>query len=972
MKAPKTPLRREAGIALLTTILLMLLMSSLLVGFVLLITEGQKMSGMNNDYGRAFYASEAGMEKITADLGTLFDKNYSPTAAQLAAITTQPPSITGIQYVQFDGSSGYSLAYPGQPGPPVANVTQIKSGTSPYQGMTALATPYTLTVTARTNQGTEVKLQRTTQTVGIPMFQFGIFCDNDCSFFAGPNFNFGGRTHTNGNLFLASGSSLELSDKVTVVKDIVRTNLSNGFPTTTGAYPGSVNVTTSPGSGSYRALAYNEGSLVGTLGSAANPNWPTISSLDYNSNIVNKAKILNLGIVTLGTGTLPIDIIRRPIAADSPVVTQQRYFAEASVHVLLSDNPADIMGIPCVDGTTPPFDLRKLAQPAAVLQASGDPQLVYLKTKLGANLVPLAASGAGAAYSPSSSTVPAGDGYWTANGEPTEPGFLKIEVQTSQNTPCGNWKDVTLEVLGLGYVGKNINPIGPPGAYVPDTSLPLLPGAQQVGQAAVGCPEPFPNAIIRLERIRDNPGNGSGNSCGVVVVGAVNTIVNTAPNDFWPMVLFDTREGTLRDVNPGGSVGAAPAINYSQMVTPGGVMHYVEVDAGNVAKWLGGTIPGSGHLSYDPLTAPNDYTVYVSDRRGNWVNGATLPGPWPPLSPSTNETGEYGFEDFVNSSTASGCPDKSVETAEDLDLLGPGVLFVYGQDPGHALQAASPLPPYPQGGTPWVGGYSPLPGVSNPGTVTSGAGANVFTAYPGCNVTNNPSGSSLWPGVYIIHANEARENPTFFFRRAVKIVDGALLQTGPCPGTAGAAVVNCGLTIAAENPIYLQGDFNANSAGNGFNDPHVATSVVGDAVTVLSNNWNDVNSFSSPFSQNNRGASSTWYRAAIVAGKGFSFQQPVGYGTGQDFGTDGGVHNFLRYIENWGGQNLNYLGSLISLYESRQAIAVFKCCTTVYSPPNRAYTFDNEFLQPQLLPPRTPLFRDVNTTGFTQLLLPQQ
>ena len=970
MKAPKTPLRREAGIALLTTILLMLLMSSLLVGFVLLITEGQKMSGMNNDYGRAFYASEAGMEKITADLGTLFDKNYSPTAAQLAAITTQPPSITGIQYVQFDGSSGYSLSYPGQPGTPIANVTQIKSGTSPYQGMTALATPYTLTVTARTNQGTEVKLQRTTQTVGIPMFQFGIFCDNDCSFFAGPDFNFGGRTHTNGNLFLASGSSLELSDKVTAVNDIIRTNLSNGFSTMGGQYPGTVNVTTSPGSGSYRALAYNEGSLVGTIGSAANPTWPTISQTYYNSNIVNKAKALNLGIVTLGTGTKPIDIIRRPYPADSPIVTQQRYFAQASVHIVLSDNPADIMAMPCIDTTTQPFDLRKLAQPAATLAASADPQIMYLRGKLGANLVPLAASGAGAAYNPSSPVAPSGDGYWISNGAPVEPGFLKIEIQngaTTGNTPCGNWQDVTLEVLGLGYVGKNINPY----ALVADTSLPLLPGAQQPGQSAIPCLEPFPNAIIRLERIRDNPGNGTGNPCGVAVVGVTPTILNTAPNDFWPNVLFDTREGTLRDVSPGGSIGAAPTINYSQMVTPGGVMHYVEVDAGNVAKWLAGTIPGSGHISFDPLTAPNDYTVYVSDRRGNWAQAGSLPAPWPPLSASQHETGEYGFGDFVNSSTPSGCPDKTLETAEDLDQIGTGYLFVYGQDPGQELLPSNPAPPYPQGGTPWTGGYNPLPGVSTPGTTTSGVGVgNVFAPYPGCNVTTNPSGSPLWPGVYVIHANEARENPAFFFRRAVKIVDGNWLQTGPCPGTAGAAVVNCGLTIAAENPIYVQGDFNANSAGNGFNDPHVATSIVGDAVTLLSNNWNDVNSFSTPFNMNNRNASSTWYRAAIVAGKGISF--PLPSFALQDFGTDGGVHNFLRYVENWGGQNLNYLGSLISLYVNRQAIGVFKCCTTVYSPPNRAYTFDNEFLQPQLLPPRTPLFRDVNTTGFTQLLLPQQ
>ncbi len=956
MKAPKMRLRREAGIALLTTILLMLLMSSLLIGFVLLITQGQKMSGLNNDYSRAFYASEAGMEKITADLGTLFDKNYAPTAVQLAAIAAAPPSLSGIQYLQFDGTSGYKLDYPGEPGAPIANITTIKSGTSPYQGMTALATPYTLTVTARTQAGTEVKLQRTTQTVGIPMFQFGVFCDGDCSFFPGPNFNFGGRTHTNGNLFLAAGATLSLSDKVTAVKNIIRTNLSNGFPTTTGSYNGIVNVTTSPGSTSYRALAFNEGSLVGTIGSAANPNWSTISQGYYNSNIVSGAKPLNLGIVTLGTGTKPVDIIRRPPSGDAPIVTQQRYFAQASVHILLSDNPADIMNMSCIDPTTQPFELRKLAQTYAALQASADPQITYLKGKLGVNLVPLATSGAGAAYVASSQSAPAGDGYWTAPGTATISGFLKIEVQTSQGTPCGNWQDVTLEVLGLGYVGRNINPV----AALSHNTLPALLAGQQVAQSAVGCLEPFPNAIVRLERIRDNPGTTGVNPCGITA----GNIVYTAGNDFWPMVLFDTREGTLRDTSPAGSIGAgANTINYSQMVTPGGVMHYVEIDARNLSKWLSGAIAGSGHNSYDPITAPNDYTLYFSDRRGNWVNGVTLPGPWPPLSFTQNETGEYGFEDFINSGNATGCPDQAVETAEDLDTLGAGVLFKYGQDPGQELLPVQPAKYL--GGTPWTGGYSPFAIVKTLSTVTSGVGATAFAPYVGCNVANNTSGSPIWPGVYIIHANEARENPTFFFRRAMKIVNGSLLPTGICPGT-----VNCGLTFAAENPVYVQGDFNSNSSGNGWNDPHVAVSIVGDAVTLLSNNWNDVNSFTTPFNLANRAASSTWYRAAIVAGKGLSFNQPAG--TGQDFGTDGGVHNFLRYIENWGGQNLNYEGSMISLYTSHQAIGVFKCCTTVYSPPTRNYIFDAEFLQPQLLPPRTPLFRDINTTGFTQLLLPQQ
>jgi len=85
------------------------------------------------------------------------------------------------------------------------------------------------------------------------------------------------------------------------------------------------------------------------------------------------------------------------------------------------------------------------------------------------------------------------------------------------------------------------------------------------------------------------------------------------------------------------------------------------------------------------------------------------------------------------------------------------------------------------------------------------------------------------------------------------------------------------------------------------------------------------------------------------------------------------VHNFLRFIENWNG-TLSYEGSIVDLFYSRQANGTYKCggVNAVYQPPNRGYLFDTNFLTPALLPPRTPLFRDVNTTGWTRLLLPTQ
>src|SRR5713226_5810886 len=87
----------------------------------------------------------------------------------------------------------------------------------------------------------------------------------------------------------------------------------------------------------------------------------------------------------------------------------------------------------------------------------------------------------------------------------------------------------------------------------------------------------------------------------------------------------------------------------------------------------------------------------------------------------------------------------------------------------------------------------------------------------------------------------------------------------------------------------------------------------------------------------------------------------------KDFSNDGVAHNFLRYLENWGGRSLNYKGSLVSLYYSTYLTGVFKCCTTVYSPPVRNYSFDADFALPAGLPPGTPLFRDVDTLGYRQV-----
>src|SRR5260370_42050217 len=118
-------------------------------------------------------------------------------------------------------------------------------------------------------------------------------------------------------------------------------------------------------------------------------------------------------------------------------------------------------------------------------------------TAAGTTFLPLAASGAAGA------TVAAGynsnDGYWQPINTPIVTGFIKIDAQTSYGSPCGSYTDVTKEILSLGYAGRNLYPVSltPP-------QLPGRPGAQI---APSTCLDPHPNAVIRLERVRDDPAN---------------------------------------------------------------------------------------------------------------------------------------------------------------------------------------------------------------------------------------------------------------------------------------------------------------------------------------------------------------------------------------------------------------------------------------------------------------------------------
>jgi len=801
------------------------------------------------------------------------------------------------------------------------------------------------------------------------------------------------------------------------------------------------------------AASYGDGSVQGAGGNppvsaynGANA-WNHFSENTAAYNFINGNYGLQTPANQVGTGakklkmpfvsgtTFPYQIIRRPPAGEDPesALSQSREYNMAQIHVLLTDDPAELPGgasdtnnvrlanvTPSQYGiaTSTPTGLPALGSgssyvtyfasasnafpdetpcggtncPAASTDVSLTSDWTYApKTPVAAyqTLVPLGAApiisgtsatgpltmnlcppanvaagnlpaGCPAAAPPSPyyavGTTTAGFTEVTSNATAMAAttaswnlidGYLRVEYKDAG----GTWHPVTNEWLGLGFAR--------------DTLPPTMSGG---GTPAGGFSNDInPNAILLLQEPADRLGNGvidtvgkppsctTTNSHGVCtawknplppevqtdttstspwfgVTSSATATQSISMYNWYPINFYDAREGEVRDNTVA-----------NNSCTANGVMNAVEIDVGNLKRWLAGSIGTSG-ASVD-YAVQNGYVLYFSDRRGMLPN----PNAPPPNAPGT-KSGDSGLEDVINAANAAGTPDGALEPIPTGRNLSPeddnqnGVLDNFGaQNLG-------------------LGFY---------GTVGN-ATKNLNTQIIGSAVPD-PFGTAVG-GRIASCSTTGRKNWVSGARHVLRLVDGALGNLPLSP--TGTLADPGGFSVASENPVYILGPYNSNPNDTTWTTGadvagHSSTAVIADAVTLLSSQWNDLTSLGiggdgTVTNPGNRSTNTDYYRVAIAGGKNINFPRPTWNGAYQDFGTDGGVHNFLRYLENWNG-TLNYKGSIVSLYYSTYATGVYKCCTDVYNPPTRNYFFDLDFQTPAGLPPGTPMFRDVESLSYRQL-----
>jgi hypothetical protein len=572
-------------------------------------------------------------------------------------------------------------------------------------------------------------------------------------------------------------------------------------------------------------------------------------------------------------------------------------------------------------------------------------------------------------------TTDAGDTQWSLIG-----GYLRVEMLPAgggcpgPGAQVNGYCAVTREWLGLGFA-RGLTPPTSPAVPFAGTSNQVNPDAillfqQPAMRNTTGWPSPpaldmlgtSPSCVksgstytctggkppeVAYDAFASNPWNGD----------LANANPSITAFNWYPINFYDAREGEPSDVVQG-----------NNSCTPLGVMNAVELDVGNLALWLAGTIGSTGTLVNS--SNQNGYVLYFSDRRGMLPNpnGTQIPGS------AGTITGDAGFEDVVNSGSTTRAPDGVLDTIPSGKNVSPednnltGVLDFFGsQNLGLNLS------------------YVPEPSLTPATAYNAAQSVNTL-------LNSNP----LKPNPYLtsgrISSCSVAQNAWISgARHVLKLVDGGMSAAGasylphmPSPAT----FPNWGgFTVGSENPVYIFGNYNTNASDTFWTTgvdaspyTHSAASIIADTVTVLSNNWVDWNSILSQPTQpqGNRKAATTYYRTAIASGKVQTFPFPSwGNSTTYYTGTDGGVHNFLRFLEDWqtsptgGQQTLHYGGSMVSLFYSTYATGIMKCCAySVYQPPIRSYSFDNDLTNPLMLPPGTPTFRDIDNLSYRQSFTP--
>ena len=186
-----TLLADRRGFALEATLIVLVLISVLVGASVASYVMVQRSGGVDYRGTRVAYAAEAGADAVMSQLAQNMTDGIL-SSADLASITL--PSLSGFTFATP------TVTTVGSPMP-----RTITYG--PFSGLVGLNQQIDIGITATDPANNRAQVVVTANAQSIPLFQFGVFYNEDLEIHNGPTMDFAGWVHTNANLYLTPGST---------------------------------------------------------------------------------------------------------------------------------------------------------------------------------------------------------------------------------------------------------------------------------------------------------------------------------------------------------------------------------------------------------------------------------------------------------------------------------------------------------------------------------------------------------------------------------------------------------------------------------------------------------------------------------------------------------------------------------------------------------------------------------------------
>jgi hypothetical protein len=220
---------KNDGFAMIT-VLFMTVVLLAMVGSLTSLTRSEIGANISSrDSVKGFYAAEAGLNLRAEEVRQTFvgynrPDGVSPTEADACTSGNMGTDDFACQEVIFGKHKAVTYVVE-EPDNPL--VLTIPPGER-YQNLNAQEYRYTVTSKAiGINGQVEAILELKFKSRLVPLFQFAAFYNKDLEILPGPYMNLAGPVHTNGDLYLDSGNTLEIEGQVTAADDVYRGRKNN-------------------------------------------------------------------------------------------------------------------------------------------------------------------------------------------------------------------------------------------------------------------------------------------------------------------------------------------------------------------------------------------------------------------------------------------------------------------------------------------------------------------------------------------------------------------------------------------------------------------------------------------------------------------------------------------------------------------------------------------------------------------------